>query len=64
MGNKGMGKKLLNLYSGYPLYSKRVTMATGLSKLLEVEARHDKISRFLSTESFDEKMLWMKVKKR
>ena len=53
----------LDLYSDYLLYSKGQTTATGLSEVLAGELSHDKISRFLSTESFDEKTLWKKTKK-
>jgi len=52
----------LDLYSDYLLYSNEQTTATGLSKLLDGEPSHDKITRFLSSESFDEKTLWKKVK--
>jgi hypothetical protein len=58
-----MGRERLNLYSDYLLYSNGQTTATGLSKLLEGEISPDKITRFLLTESFDEKALWKKVKK-
>jgi hypothetical protein len=57
-----MGRELLNLYSDYLLYSKGQTTATGLSKLLEGEISHDKITRFLSSGTFDEKTLWKKGK--
>ena len=59
-----MGREdILDLYSDYLLYSKGQTTATGLSEVLEGELSHDKITRFLSTESFDEKTLWKKIKK-
>ena len=58
-----MGKEVLDLYSDYLLYSNEQTTATGLSKLLDGELSHDKITRFLSSESFDEKTLWKEVKK-
>ena len=58
-----MGRDIFDLYSDYLLYSTEQTTATGLSNLLDGELSHDKITRFLSSESFDEKTLWMKVKK-
>jgi hypothetical protein len=58
-----MERDILDLYSDYLLYSKGQTTATGLSELLADEISHDKISRFLSTETFDEKSLWKKIKK-
>jgi hypothetical protein len=59
-----MGREeLLDLYSDYLLYSTEQTTATGLSQLLDGAISHDKISRLLSSESFDEKTLWKKTKK-
>jgi hypothetical protein len=59
-----MGREdILDIYSDYLLYSTGQTTATGLSEVLEGELSHDKITRFLSTESFDEKTLWKKIKK-
>ena len=58
-----MGRDILDLYSDYLLYSNAQTTATGLSELLDGEISHDKITRFLSSEYFDEKTLWKKTKK-
>jgi hypothetical protein len=58
-----MGRDILDIYSDYLLYSTGQTTATGLSGILEGEISHDKITRFLSTETFGEKALWKKVKK-
>ena len=58
-----MGRDILDLYSDYLLYSSGQTTATGLSAILEGNVSHDKITRTLSSESFDEKTLWKKVKK-
>ena len=58
-----MGREILDIYSDYLLYSGEQTTATGLSKLLDGELSHDKITRFLSSETFDEKTLRKKVKK-
>ena len=58
-----MGRDILDLYSDYLLYSSGQTTATGLSAALEGDLSHDQITRSLSSESFDEKTLWKKVKK-
>ena len=58
-----MGREILDFYSDYLLYSRGQTTATGLSTVLEGNVSHDKITRFLATEFFDEKTLWKKVKK-
>jgi hypothetical protein len=58
-----MGRDILDLYSDYLLYSNGRTTATGLSTVLEGNVSHDKITRSLSAESFNEKTLWKKVKK-
>jgi len=58
-----MGRDILDLYSDYLLYSNAQTTATGLSEILDEEISHDKITRFLSSELFDEKTLWKKTKK-
>jgi len=53
----------LDLYSEYLLYSSGQTTATGLSEILDGDISHDKLTRYLATELFDEKTLWKKVKK-
>ena len=58
-----MGREILDLYSDYLLYSNTQATATGLSEILDGEVSHDKITRFLSSEYFDEKALWKKTKK-
>jgi len=58
-----MGRDIIDLYSDYLLYSSGQTTATGLSAALEGDLCHDQITRSLSSESFDEKTLWKKVKK-
>jgi hypothetical protein len=58
-----MGRDILDIYSDYLLYSTEQTTATGLSKILDGEISHDKITRFLTSESFDEKTLWKRIKK-
>jgi hypothetical protein len=56
-----MGRNILDLYSDYLLCSSGQTTATGLSALLQ-GCSHDRITRFLRKEYFDEKTLWKKVK--
>jgi IS4 transposase len=58
-----MGWDILDLYSDYLLYSRGQTTATGLSTILNGAISHDKITRTLSSEYFNAKTLWKKVKK-
>jgi hypothetical protein len=58
-----MGRDILDLYSDYLLCSNGQTTATGLSAISEGNISHDKVTRFLRSEHFDEKTLWKKVKK-
>ena len=58
-----MGKNIIDIYSDYLLYSTEQTTATGLSKILDEELSHDKITRFLTSEAFDERTLWKKIKR-
>ncbi|MDR1201613.1 MAG: IS701 family transposase, partial [Tannerellaceae bacterium] len=55
-------EQLLDLYTDYLLSSTGSTTATGLSRLLEGELSHDKISRLLSGQDFTSKDLWHQVK--
>ena len=57
-----MGWDILDLYSDYLLCSKGQTTATGLSAIADGNISHDRITRFLKSEYFDEKTLWKKVK--
>ena len=57
-----MDKNLLELYSDYLIASFSKTTATGLSKVLDNSVSHDKITRFLSKETYDSKALWKEVK--
>lgn len=57
-----MNKGLLELYSDYLISSFGYTTATGLSGMLDGSVSHDKVTRFLSSESFDAKTLWKSVK--
>jgi hypothetical protein len=53
---------LLDLYTDYLLSSTGRTTATGLSRLLEGDLSHDKISRLLAGHDFMSKDLWRHVK--
>jgi hypothetical protein len=55
-------EQLLDLYTDYLLSGTGSTTATGLSRLLEGELSHDKISRLLSGHDFTSKALWCHVK--
>lgn len=52
----------LDLYTDYLLSSFGQTSATGLSRLVDGDISHDSISRFLSSNEFNSKVLWQKVK--
>lgn len=58
-----MNEKLLDLYTDYLICQNQHATATGLSKLLNGEVSHDKITRFLNSEEFSSKELWKYVKK-
>ena len=53
---------LLDLYTDYLLSSFGQTTATGLSRVLDGNISHDKITRLLSENSFNSKDLWSEVK--
>lgn len=57
-----MDIKLLELYSDYIISSFGQITATGLSRALEGNISHDKITRFLSAKKLDSKQLWKLVK--
>lgn len=54
--------ELAEIYSDYLVASFGLTTATGLSKLLDGEISHDKITRFLSGKAKNSKDLWQFVK--
>lgn len=58
-----MDKELLDLYSDYLISSFSQTTATGLSRLLDGEMTHDRITNFLAESDFTTKELWKLVKK-
>ena len=57
-----MNKELMELYSDYLISSFGEITATGLSKALNGNISHDKVTRFLSQFDFDSKQLWRIVK--
>ncbi len=52
----------LDLYTDYLLSSFGQTSATGLPRLVDSDISHDSVSRFLSGNEFNSKVLWQKVK--
>lgn len=52
----------LELYTDYLISVSGQSTATGLSAMTEGAVSHDRITRFLSREEFDAKVLWKKVK--
>lgn len=54
--------ELAEIYSDYLIASFGLTTATGLSKLLDGEISHDKITRFLASKAKTSKDLWQFVK--
>lgn len=54
--------EIAEIYSDYLIASFGLTTATGLSKLLEGEISHDKITRFLASKAKTSKDLWQFVK--
>lgn len=52
----------LELYSDFLMSNFGAATATGLSTMLDGEVSHDKITRLLSSHTFDSKELWLKVK--
>lgn len=57
-----MDKKLLDIYTDYLISQNHYATATGLSRILDGEISHDKITRFLHSEDFGSKELWQYVK--
>ena len=57
-----MNKPLLDLYSDYLIAQNHYATATGLSKMLDGEISHDRITRFLNGPQMSSKELWEYVK--
>jgi hypothetical protein len=58
-----MKREYIELYTDYLIASFDKTTATGLSRVLNGEISHDKITRFLSNGDYTSKELWQIVKK-
>lgn len=57
-----MKKEILDLYSDYLICSFSHVTATGLSKALDRQVSHNKITRLLAGEELDSKQLWQLIK--
>ena len=57
-----MKKKHLDLYTDYLLSTFGYATATGLSRMVDNQVSHDKITRFLAAEEYTSKDLWLHVK--
>ena len=57
-----MNQQMLDLYTDSLTVSFSYTTATGLSKMLNEEINHHKVTRFLSGSEFTSKDLWYQVK--
>lgn len=57
-----MDKSMLDIYTDYLISSFGQTTATGLSRLLDGQISHDKVTRFLSAEPQSSAHLWRVVK--
>ena len=55
-------EKLLDLYTDYLISSFGQTSATGLSRLVDNDIKHDSVTRLLSNSDFSSKSLWQTVK--
>ena len=54
--------QLLDLYTDYLIASHSLTTATGLAEMLDHTYSHDRITRFLSTETYHQKTYWRQIK--
>ena len=57
-----MKKTHLELYTDYLLSTFGQATATGLSRMMDGEISHDKITRFLNAADYNSKDLWLQVK--
>ncbi len=55
-------KDYTDLYTDYLISNNGQATATGLSAMMDGAVSHDQITRFLSKDDFDSKLLWKKVK--
>ncbi|MEO7160120.1 MAG: IS701 family transposase, partial [Polaromonas sp.] len=52
----------LELYTDYLLSTFGAATATGLSKMVDGEVSHDRVTRFLSGQEYTSRDLWLQVK--
>jgi len=52
----------IDVYTDYLISSSKLSTSTGLSEVLDGAISHDKLTRFLSNNSYDSKTLWQYVK--
>ena len=57
-----LNTKLLDLYTDYLLTSWSLVTATGLAELLHPQYSHDRITRFLAQEVYDQRQYWRLIK--
>ena len=57
-----MTQDILDIYTDYLISQNQYATATGLSKLLDGQISHDKITRFLNSNEYGSKDLWQYVK--
>ncbi|NWF66024.1 MAG: IS701 family transposase, partial [Campylobacterales bacterium] len=58
-----MKNNYLELYTDYLISNSGLATATGLSAMMNNTISHDKVTRFLNSEEFDSKQLWLEAKK-
>lgn len=56
-------EEILDIYTDYLISQNQLSTATGLSRLLDGQVSHDKITRFLKNNNYSSKDLWEYVKK-
>ncbi|MFH1433242.1 MAG: transposase [archaeon] len=57
-----MDTKMLDLYTDHLMACPKYATSTGLSATLDNKISHDKITRFLASDDFNSKQLWLLVK--
>ena len=53
----------VELYTDYLISNSGFATATGLSAMMNNDVSHDQVTRFLGSQEFDSKRLWLQVKK-
>ena len=57
-----MDIKMLDMYTDYLMTCPKYATSTGLSDMLDNEISHDKVTKFLASDDFNSKQLWLLVK--